>query len=157
MNIICLNNKNRALVDRYIRDEWGGPMLVTLGNLYDSETLPGYAAVEEGHIVGAVLYRQEDRECEIAALYSLNENHGIGTALLKQMTAHAGRCGCERIRLVTTNDNTRAIRFYQRFGFSLKAVHINSFEFIRKLKPGLPERGIDGIPLAHEFEFEYLL
>lgn len=157
MNLICLDDKNRNSVDQYIRDEWGGPMIVTLGNIYDARTLPGYIAVENDHIVGAVLYRLAGRECEVAALYSLTENHGIGTALLKKVIVHAGECGCRRVWLVTTNDNTHAIRFYQKFGLSLKAVHINSFEIIRKLKPGLPDCGIDGIPLAHEFEFEYLM
>lgn len=157
MNIICLNKENRGPVDKYIRDEWGGPMIVTLGNLYDSRPLPGYAVIEDGHISGAILYRLFAEECEIAALYSLKENRGIGTALINQVISAAHANGCRRIWLVTSNDNTHAIRFYQKFGFQLKAVHINSFDFIRKLKPEIPPCGIDGIPLAHEFEFELLI
>lgn len=157
MNIVSLTDQNRKEVDAYIREEWGGPMMVSLGNLYDTSALPGFVAMEEGEAMGAILYRIEDRSCEIAALYSLCENRGIGTALINQVVEAARQKHCQRVWLVTTNDNTHAIRFYQRFGFALKAVHIGSLEVVRRLKKGVPEKGIDGIPLEHEFEFELFL
>lgn len=157
MNIVSLNDVNRIEVDQFIKDEWDGPMIVTLGNLYDSSVLPGYAALENEKIIGAVLYRIVGDECEIAALYSLSQNRGVGTALINKVIEVVRKHGCRRIWLVTTNDNTHAIRFYQKFGFNLKAVYIGSFEVIRRLKKGLPTKGIDGIPLEHEFEFEIML
>ena len=146
---------SRSPVDAYIREEWGGPLLVTRGNPYDSRQLPGFAAWQGKRLVGAVLYRLHGADCEVAVLFSLLENQGIGSALLRQVIALAAGQPCQRVWLVTSNDNTHAIRFYQKFGFSLKAVHINSFDEIRRLKPHLPARGLDGIPLAHEFEFEW--
>lgn len=157
MEIVSLESADRREVDRYIKEEWGGPRIVTLGNVYDSASLPGFAACENSHIIGAVLYRIAGGECEISILYSLSENHGIGTSLINQVVKTAKACGCHRIWLVTTNDNTHAIRYYQKYGFDLKAVHINSFDIIRQHKKGLPEKGIDGIPLKHEFEFELSL
>ena len=157
MNIVFLNDTNRAEADRYIKDEWGGPMIATLGNLYDSSILPGYAALEEGRTIGAILYRISDGECEIAALYSLLQNRGVGTALIRRVTETAREHRCRRIWLITTNDNTHAIRFYQKFGFALRAVHIGSFEVTRRLKGELPATGNDSIPIEHEFEFEILL
>jgi len=64
---------------------------------------------------------------------------------------------CRRIWLVTTNDNTHAISFYQRFGFSLRDVHINALEKSPALKPTIPLVGFDNIPLQHDFEFEIML
>lgn len=157
MNIVSLYDENRQEVDQFIQEEWGGPMVVTLGHLYDSSALPGFAACENGQVVGAVLYRILDDQCEIAVLFSWVENRGVGTELINRVIEEAGSRGCRRVWLVTTNDNTHAIRFYQKFGFQLKAVHIDSFEVTRQLKKGLPENGIDGIPLRHEFEFEILL
>lgn len=157
MNIVSLSTANRAGVDRFIRDEWGGPMIVTLGNLFDSSVLPGYMTLENGQIIGAILYRLSGNECEVAALYALEQNHGVGTALLNIVIETAQGQNCRRVWLVTTNDNTHAIRFYQKYGFALKAVHIGSFAVIRQLKKGLPANGIDGSPLEHEFEFEILL
>ena len=157
MNIISLTNSNRAEVDEYIRDEWGGPMLVTLGNLYDSRALPGFVALDGERLLGAALYRVDGEACELATLYALVQNRGVGSALIRTIMETAKGLGCRRLWLCTTNDTTHAIRFYQKFGFALKAVHIGGFELTRRLKGELPERGIDGIPIEHEFEFELLL
>jgi ribosomal protein S18 acetylase RimI-like enzyme len=58
---------------------------------------------------------------------------------------------------VTTNDNTRAIRFYQLWGMVLCAFYRHGSRRSRRAKPSLPERGADGIPMEHELEFELLL
>jgi hypothetical protein len=50
-----------------------------------------------------------------------------------------------------------AVRFYQKRGFRLVAVHRRALEETRRLKPSLPETGIDGIPLRDEIELEILL
>lgn len=42
---------------------------------------------------------------------------GVGSALLEQAIAHAGRRGCRRITLLTDADNHAAQRFYRRHGF----------------------------------------
>lgn len=56
------------------------------------------------------------------------------------------------------NDNTHALRFYQRRGFALVAVHRNAVDKARReLKPELPLVGIDGIPMRDEIELEMLL
>jgi ribosomal protein S18 acetylase RimI-like enzyme len=157
MNIISLTKENREPVDQYIRENWAGPMLVTLGNLFDSRDLPGFLAVDGDEVLGAVLYKIGGKDCEIASLFSLAERRGAGTALIDRVVETARTLGCGRVFLITTNDNTHAIRFYQKYGFSLKAVHIGSLNKARVLKSSLPEFGIDGIRLEHEFEFEIQL
>lgn len=154
MKIVRLTAENRDPVDRYVKEEWSGPKIVTLGNIYDSSVLPGFAAMEGSEMIGALLYRPYGDECEIAVLYSRIENQGTGTSLINEVVATAKDAGYRRVWLVTTNDNTHAIRFYQKYGFSLKAVHIGAMEVTRNLKKGVPIHGIDGIPLLHEFEFE---
>ena len=61
---------------------------------------------------------------------------------------------CKRIWLITTNDNTKAIRYYQKKGFSIKDIYINSIQESRKIKPEIPLYGFDNIPILHEIEFE---
>ncbi|MCG0275770.1 MAG: hypothetical protein L5655_06315 [Thermosediminibacteraceae bacterium] len=46
------------------------------------------------------------------------------------------------------------MKFYQKRGFLLVAVHRNALEQARKLKPEIPLIGIDGIPLRDEIELE---
>ena len=69
----------------------------------------------------------------------------------------AREAGCGRVWLITTNDNLRALRFYQRRGFRLVAVHPDALERSRELKPSIPEIGLDGIPLRDELELELTL
>jgi hypothetical protein len=59
--------------------------------------------------------------------------------------------------LITTNDNTAALRFWQKRGFKLLRVHRNAVEKSRKLKPEIPLTGNDGIPIRDEIELEMML
>lgn len=158
MRIKLINSNFRPIVNELIKDEWSGPMIVTKGHAWDTSTLPGFVAIDDdNNFCGAVTYRVSDGECEITSLNSLTENRGVGSSLITAVVETAKQNLCRRVWLITTNDNTHAIRFYQRFGFSLIAVYINAIEQSRKLKPSIPHTGIDGIPLLHEFEFEILL
>lgn len=157
MKVLPLGERFRPQVDAYGREEFGGPAIVTLGELHTLDGLPGFAAVEGDALLGAVLYRPVGGSCEVAMLFSLESGRGIGRALLDAVVEWARRAGMRRVWLVTTNDNTAAIRFYQIYGLALKAVHIGSMDAVRLHKPQVPPTGIDGIPLAHEFEFELML
>jgi ribosomal protein S18 acetylase RimI-like enzyme len=157
MEILPLALENRAQIDEHIREEWGGPIIVSLGNAYRSDVLPGFVAIEGGEVAGALLYRMEGNACEIAVLFALQPSRGVGRALLDTAIANARAQGAARVWLVTTNDNTPAIRFYQKYGMALAAVHIGSFEATRRIKGNLPALGLDGIPIEHEFEFEMIL
>jgi ribosomal protein S18 acetylase RimI-like enzyme len=64
---------------------------------------------------------------------------------------------CRRIWLITTNDNTSGLRFYQKRGFVLSALYRNALEQSRELKPEIPSVGLDGIPLRDEIELELIL
>ena len=144
----------RAVVDQQIAESWAGPYIVTKGKLHDTRTHPGFVALEDDAVAGYILYSITDSDCEITVLESIHEGQGIGKALINAVAHVANESGCRRMWLITTNDNIHAIRFYQKFGFALKAVHINTMEEARKLKPQIPLIGNDGIPIAHEFEFE---
>ena len=148
---------HRNYVNQQIKESWGGPLIASKGVLHDTRTHNGFVAVSKNDVVGYILYNTVDGDCEITVLESLFERQGIGSALVNTVIHVAKETGCNRIWLVTTNDNTHAIRFYQRFGFSLLAVHINAMEEARKLKPQIPLTGEDNLPIAHEFEFEISL
>ena len=77
--------------------------------------------------------------------------------LIEQVKDIARSVGCKRLWLITTNDNMHAVRFYQRRGFMLVAVHRNALAVSRKLKPEIPLIGVDGIPLRDEIELAMVL
>jgi GNAT superfamily N-acetyltransferase len=95
------------------------------------------------------------RQCEILTLHADQQWHGAGTALIEAAGQLARRQGCARLWVITTNDNVDALRFYQRRGFCLVAVHRGAVDRSRaSLKPEIPAVGAYGISLRDEIELE---
>ncbi|NGM83398.1 GNAT family N-acetyltransferase [Paenibacillus sp. 7124] len=135
-----------------------GPLMVSRGKVHRLEELPGCCAEDEdGNLLSAIFYHVRNGECEIVSLESRTMNIGAGTRLIEAVIARARAEGWARVWLITSNDNTKAVRFYQKRGFDLKAVHRDAITEARKLKPSIPLIGNDGIPIRHELELEYLL
>ncbi len=137
--------------------QWGAEIVVSRGVVYRPHKLPGFVARRGSEIVGLITFRIDGSACEIVTLNSLQPDQGIGTALIDAVRTFARQAGCQRLFLVTTNDNTHALRFYQKRGFVLAALYRNAAESARTLKPEIPLIGNDGIPLRDEIELEMLL
>lgn len=117
--------------------------------------MPGIAAIDDnGEVFGYLLYEFHNGECEIMVLESVIQNIGVASALIDEVKKIAKRCDVGRIIVQTSNDNTRAIRFYQRRGFTIRAVRLGAMNVVRHLKPSIPLIGDGGIPLCDEIEFE---
>lgn len=140
-----------------MEDAFGGVTVARKGILIDASILPGFMATDGGRHVGLLTYHAAHGECEVVAIISTEEGRGIGRALMDAARDHAAASGYHRLWLITTNDNTRAFRFYQLWGMDLCAFYRHGVRHSRKLKPSLPAQGADGIPLEHELEFELLL
>ena len=107
--------------------------------------------------MGIVTYNIVDERCEIVTLNSTRLSSGVGTVLIDAARDIAIKSGCKRLWLITTNDNMNALRFYQKRGFELVAIHRNALAISRKLKPEISMIGNDGIPLRDEIELEMAL
>ena len=60
---------------------------------------------------------------------------------------------CRRLWLITTNDNLRAIAFYQRWGMDLAALHRNFADTVRQAtRPGPEQPYRNQVPPHPEFE-----
>ena len=152
-----LDRDDRDWVAALIEKEWASTKIVTRGKIHHADELPGFAAIANNKPVGLVTYRIDDKECEIITLNSLSRRIGIGSALVEAVKRVALDSNCKRLWTITTNDNVDALRFYQKRGFKLVAVHRNAVERSRKLKPEIPLVGKDGIPLRDEIELEITL
>lgn len=150
---------DKAWIECTLNEHWGSTQMVSRGVLRDIAAQDGFIATREGSgiRIGLVTYAIQGDECEVTLLQSLAEGVGVGAALTLAARDAAVAAGCGRLWLVTTNDNTRALRFYQRRGFTIAAIHINALEQARKLKPGIPLTSADGIPLRDEIELEMRL
>ena len=145
---------DRATVETIMLDEWGSDIQVVNGELYRATELPGFLAETNGEVVGLVTYRFVDDQCEITTLNSMASDRGIGRRLLGAVIDSAQQANCNRVTVVTTNDNWPAQRLYQRTGFVLSEVRIDAVARSRTLKPDIPLTGIDDMPIRDEFEFE---
>jgi ribosomal protein S18 acetylase RimI-like enzyme len=140
------------LLDR----EFGGPQQARRGELLDALDLPGLVAEDGGRRAGLLCYRLDGEECELFLLLAVEPGNGAGTALLDALATRA--VGRRRIWVVTTNDNLRALRFYQRRGFRLRALRPGAVDDARRwLKPAIPHAGDHGIPRRDELELERFL
>ncbi len=100
-------------------------------------------------------YVREREQCEILTLHASRQWRGIGSALVEAVERLAAQRGCTRLWVITTNDNVDALRFYQRRGFRLAALHPGAVDGSRaRLKPEIPTVGDHGIPLRDEVELE---
>lgn len=102
--------------------------MVVRGECFDMSALDGYVAVDGDEIVGLVTYRIENKECEIMSLDCFREGEGIGTALLGKAIGTARVKNCRLVKLITTNDNIHALRFYQKRGFDMSAFYRNALD-----------------------------
>jgi ribosomal protein S18 acetylase RimI-like enzyme len=152
-----MQDDDRPWVLGRLQNAFGDATVARKGASIDASVLPGFVATEDGWPVGLLTYEAVHSECEVVAIISVEEGRGIGQALMDAARDHAESAGYRRLWLVTTNDNTRAIRFYQRWGMDLCAFYRYSARRSRRAKPSLPERGAEGIPLEHELELEMLL
>lgn len=154
VEIRAVTDRNRAEAVRFHSERWGSDRMVSGGRVWSFEKLDGFTAVWNGKIAGAVTDRFGDGACEVVSLDSALKNRGIGTALLDAAVRAARKNGCRRVFLLTTNDNTRALRFCQKRGFDIAGFFRNSIETSRKIKPEIPLTGNDGIPVRHEIELD---
>ena len=145
---------DEAWVRETLESRWGDARVVSRGAVWDPGALPGLVAEADGRRVGLLTYRPGDGECEIVTLDALEQRRGIGTALVASVVDAARGSGLTRLWLITTNDNLDALRFYQRRGFTLAALHRGALEESRRLKPSIPEVGAFGIPIRDELELE---
>jgi ribosomal protein S18 acetylase RimI-like enzyme len=146
-----------AWIKSLLRAHWCSVQIVTRGRIHLADRLPGFIATQEGERVGLITYCIDAEQCEIVTLNSVVERMRVGSALVDAVTKAAASAQCRRVWLITTNDNTDALRFYQQRGFALVAIHRNAIEHSRTIKPEIPALGMHGIPIRDEIELERLL
>ena len=142
----------RFLAERHSR------RVARLGRLEDTLSHPALVAERDARLAGVLTYVLGDDACEVLTLHAAERHAGVGTALLRAVEDIARDAGCERLWLITTNDNVDALRFYQRRGFRLAVLHRGAVDDSRdSLKPEIPVVGDYGIQLRDELELDKVL
>ncbi len=147
---------NKWLEELMNRD-WGGLPLVIRGSQYYPSQLEGVIAENESGIAGFLFYEVRKRDCEIIVFDVFDKLKGTGTLLLDKLKDIAKSKNCARIYLMTTNDNLDALRFYQKRGFHICGIHVDSVKMSRKIKPTIGMIGDYDIPVRDEIDLELIL
>ncbi len=134
--------------------EWGGETMITRGRVHRLADLHALIAWDGDTPVGAATFHVEGPDCELVSINATHPGAGVGAALLQAVEDAARDAGCERVRLITSNDNLDALRFYQRKGYRLVAVYPGAIDEARRLKPTISLVGEYGIPIHDELELE---
>ena len=142
---------------QFWKEHWGDDFMVVHGTIFHPDNLSGFIALDGNDWLGLVTFAFNETDCEIVSLDSVRENEGIGTALITAVVEEARQLQCHRVCLTTTNDNLRALGFYQKRGFQLTALRVGVIEEARNTKPSIPLIGENGIPLRDEIELEMVL
>jgi GNAT superfamily N-acetyltransferase len=152
VNIRPLHDTDRSWLAETVTQEWGLPV-VSISGVHDPRTLPGFVAEEDARPVGVVTYRTTRGECEVVTLNSLLANQGVGTALLGAVRQVADAHGL-RLWLITTDENTHAIRFYEHRGMTRRALHRDFVDTVRRHKAG-PHGAAQADGYRDAIEFSY--
>lgn len=147
-----LQDADRGWARSMLLERWGSERMAVHGVLYEPAELEGFVAEDDaGARVGLLTYHRTRGACEIVTLDALAEGQGVGTALVDAAAA----LGDARLWVITTNDNVRALRWYERRGFRVVAVHEGAVDRSRAtLKPEIPRAAPDGTPIRDEIELE---
>jgi ribosomal protein S18 acetylase RimI-like enzyme len=137
--------------------QFGSTRVVSRGAMHQANELPGFIAQQDGVLRALLTYSHRDDELEVVTLHSAIPGLGLGSRLLVAARKRACDLRCRRIWLITTNDNEPAIRFYQRRGMRIAAIHRGAIAESRKLKPEISFVGVGGRPIEDEVEFELQL
>jgi GNAT superfamily N-acetyltransferase len=152
---------DRPALRKVLDDQWGLPVVSVSGVHADPSTLPGFVAEDSltgGPPLGYLTYIVGGDQCEVLTINALLEGAGVGRALMDAARTAAVNAGCRRLWLITSNENIRAIDFYQRWGMDLTALHRNFADTVRAAKPHLDTAAAPGgIEFRHALEFELVL
>lgn len=154
LNIRPIATADRDRVRQIMIDHWGAEIVVVHGDVYRPAELAGFIAADGSEWLGLATYRVAGEQCELVTLDTMRRSAGAGTALVEAVRQAAAHDGCRRLWAITTNDNTDALRFYQKRGFVLAALHRDAIARSRQIKPEIPWLGNHDIPIRDEIELE---
>lgn len=153
LTIRPLGPEDAPWVAAWMREHWGDETMALRGELLRPAEQPGFAALLGGETVGLATYMVRGGTCELLSLNSLREGLGVGRALVDAVAAAARAAGCARLQLITTNDNLKALGFYQRRGFHIFGINPGAMDRARAtIKPAIPALAENGIPIRDEIE-----
>jgi ribosomal protein S18 acetylase RimI-like enzyme len=132
-----------------------GETLMMFGRIWREGEYQGIGIFDnQGVTIGLATFAQFKTTLLALSIDNFSSIPGVGKALLAELKAIGLRDGARALRVLTTNDNTYALRFFQMQGFRMVAFYPGAIAVYRTVSPTLPEFGLDGIPVRDAIELE---
>jgi GNAT superfamily N-acetyltransferase len=145
---------DRAFLEELLRLRWSGGALLLHDKMVSPADVEALAAYDGDRLAGVATWRLEGNVLYMFTLNNITEQRGVGVTLLGAMMQLARDKKAPLIRVIVTNDNLKALGFYQRRGFRIIAVYPGAVDTIRAANPNVPMMGADRIPIRDEIELE---
>lgn len=137
-----------------LRRRWGETLMM-FGRSWKLGDYDAYVARDaKGAILGLVTTVLQKSTRLALTLDNFSEQPGVGRMLLDFVMAMGREEGARSLRVLTTNDNTPALRYFQKRGFKIVAFYPGAIAVYRSVAETLPEIGVDGIPVRDAIELE---
>jgi len=130
-----LTDADRDWARAWITEEWGLPVVSPSGVYDDPAAMDGFVAEDDGQPVGLLLHRIDGGRCEVVALVVREQRRGHGRALMDAARVAAADSDCDRVWLITTDDNPDALAFYESLGMTEAHRHLDFVDTVRQSKP----------------------
>jgi GNAT superfamily N-acetyltransferase len=145
-------DEDRAAARELFRRDFGRTNIVAFGEVMDIEAMPTLVAFLEADLSGALAYRLFGDALHMVALATdpMWQRAGVGGYLVAEAELLARRLSLARLIVATTNDNLPAMYFYQRRGYRLTDLVIDSV--LAHTHEAYP--GFAGIPVRDEIRLE---
>lgn len=154
--IRAATEEDRDWISNRIVKDWGAQIVVAQGKVHYPAKLDAFVAHDDRNNLGLLTYETKEGEIEIITLNSFTEDIGIGTALINTLIRLAEDSKIKQIRVITTNDNLKALALYQKRGFALNAVYPGAVDLSREYND-IPLIAENGIPIRDEIELIYMV
>lgn len=137
-----------------LRRRWGESLMM-FGRQWRLGDYQALAIIDTaGDIIGFATYATMKTTLLALTIDSFTTSPGVGKMLLAEISAIGRQQGLRALRVLTTNDNTPALRYFQMRGFRMVALYPGAIAVYRAITPTLPETGVDGIPVRDAIELE---
>jgi ribosomal protein S18 acetylase RimI-like enzyme len=152
-----MQDSDRKEVAEFIEHHWHSQLVMSHGRSYFPHKEEAFIERRDDRIVGLLTFHVDGEDMELLSLNSTMEGQGIGSSLMLNAIETARKRKCKRIWLATTNDNLRAVGFYQRLGFRMVELNLGAVDEARRIKPQIPTVGERGVEIHDEIVMELKL
>jgi len=146
---------DKEAVHQLLLRRWNEDLFIIGGRAYESRDFDTHGAfAPDGTLLAIAIWSMRGRMALLGAVDSLVPGSGAAARLIRFVASEARRLGASSLRAVTTNDNLRALGYYQKQGFRLTALFVGSVDAFRGRHPRFRPIGFDGIPVRDTLELE---